>query len=204
MTDAIINSPTTLNISKNNQCDNLGKEGWLADDKTCNRYYRCQLQNGVLERTVMDVSTVCQSSAYIKNCTNPETICKNRVEGYYAAPNNCNKYYYCKHDVSWVYSCATSGPGWAREFFCGTNQSSIIDSVSTLTPCSSDLEEWMSDSASCSFYFKCYLDGDSKKQTTTFNITDMCASSPYVTSCSKKSAGATATASGELIVQVQV
>lgn len=153
---------------------------------------------------------MCSSSEYVKSCnrghnavgipSNPNLLCANKMDGYYAVTNSCNQYYYCGQNKAFVYNCSTALNGWAKQFFCGNSdeKATIISSPTVRSiqlntgryqnQCSN--EGWMSDSANCNLYFRCYYNNNGILSQTKIDITGICETSDYVQKC-RKTAGVT-------------
>ncbi|KAL5283649.1 CHIA.2 family protein [Megaselia abdita] len=189
------------NGSYRNLCATVSAEGWLADSASCNLYFRCWKENNVYKQTRFDISAMCATSIYKTSCTKTGTgnlgnanLCANKIDGYYANPNNCNKYYYCSKKKVYSYDCTTAKSGFAKDFFCtqDTAKQAIIGSTTvkgTKLPsgnfrnqCSA--EGWLADSHNCNQYYRCWS-GTSGISQTSFDVTDICATSLYATACKR-------------------
>lgn len=187
------------NGSFKNLCTVISAEGWLADSEDCNRYFRCYRENGEYKQLKMDVTGMCKTSEYVKSCSRQKPIpnaqlCPNKPDGYYAHPRNCNKYFYCSNNKEYVYDCATSRAGFAKDFFCSSSAdkqkimaSPTVRSVrftSGLYKNQCTTEGWLADSANCYMYFRCWPNNGQLSQTK-FDITEMCDTSDYVKNCQR-------------------
>lgn len=168
------------------------------------------MENGEIRQTVMDITGICRSSEFVKSCnrggipSNPNVLCANKLNGYYAVSNNCNKYYYCNMKRAYVFSCSTAYDGWAKQFFCENNnvKTSIMNSPKVnvvrlnsgvyKNQCSN--VGWMSDSDNCNLFFKCYRNNGALSQTK-FDTSDICRSSVYVKNCNNAIGGTVNTTS---------